>query len=242
MATLTSALEYYDRIAPCYEAFFRDFRASIEEERRWLAQYVPPGSRVLDSCCGTGRQAIPLALGGHGVMAMDPSGQMLQRARCLARELGCEIRFRRGGFADLPRLPTRSFDCVLALGNGLCHAPSTPAIQQALSAMARLCSRDLGICIVGIKDFDAILASRPTVHVMGSQSSGRGRVIQTWEYSSHRLLVTTHVLIDDGEGESFTVAETMVREDELRAMATVAGFRSVVRLACDSEARYLLSV
>ena len=53
-----------------------------EEVLRPTLEALPVG-RAIDAACGTGRVAAMLAQLGHGVLAVDPSPEML--ARCSAR-------------------------------------------------------------------------------------------------------------------------------------------------------------
>lgn len=69
-----------------------------------LEEAFPVGCTVLDLGCGTGEDAVRLALRGHEVEAVDASGGMLECARRKAEEtdVGGRIRFRR---ADLESWP-----------------------------------------------------------------------------------------------------------------------------------------
>lgn len=52
---------------------------------------LPPGGKVLDMGCGTGRHAIGLAAAGLNVTGVDISGGMLDEARRKAQEAGVEV-------------------------------------------------------------------------------------------------------------------------------------------------------
>ncbi|MEV7283469.1 class I SAM-dependent methyltransferase [Streptomyces sp. NPDC093252] len=77
---------------------FHDFLFS-EQRRTQAAELVadspllafPPGSRVLDLCCGAGVFTVPLALAGHAVTGVDRSAPLLDRARARAAEAGAEV-------------------------------------------------------------------------------------------------------------------------------------------------------
>lgn len=61
------------------------------------------GTRVLDLGCGTGQLAVPLALRGMPVVAMDPDAEMLREGRVAAEEAGARgIEWRQGSSWDLP--------------------------------------------------------------------------------------------------------------------------------------------
>ena len=75
------------------------------------ARGVPPGARVLDAGCGTGRYAAPLARRGYRVTGVDRSADLLAVAR--ARLDGPAVAYAR---ADLLALPVRR-----AFGGLLCR-------------------------------------------------------------------------------------------------------------------------
>jgi demethylmenaquinone methyltransferase/2-methoxy-6-polyprenyl-1,4-benzoquinol methylase len=79
----------FDRIAPVYDVMNRVMTAGLD--RRWrretVRETVSPGDRVLDAACGTGDLAIEAARAGAGVVGLDFSEAMLERARRKAPQL-----------------------------------------------------------------------------------------------------------------------------------------------------------
>lgn len=65
------------QVAPTIDGIRRDHVARYE----WAAQYLPPGSRVLDIACGVGYGAAILADVGHTVVAADRSPEAIEYAR-----------------------------------------------------------------------------------------------------------------------------------------------------------------
>ncbi len=65
---------------------------------------IKPGERVLDIGCGTGAQTLPAAevAGPGNVAGVDPSPDMLERARQKAAKKGLEIDFRSAAIEKLP--------------------------------------------------------------------------------------------------------------------------------------------
>lgn len=101
-----------------------------------LAQHVPqPQSRVLDVGCGQGTQAIRLARQGHQVTGVDPSVELLERARASTeaepREVRERLSWRRG---DLFTAQDEGWDLVC------CHGVLMylPDLQAAITALVRL--------------------------------------------------------------------------------------------------------
>ena len=101
----------FDRIAPVYDAMNRVMTGGLD--RRWRAatvrETVRPGDRVLDACCGTGDLALAArAAGAAGVVGVDFSERMLERARRKAPEL----EFVQGDVLALP-FEDGSFDAAV---------------------------------------------------------------------------------------------------------------------------------
>ena len=83
-----------------------------------MARYVV-GPRILDVGAGTGRASLPLALAGHGVMAIDSSQAMLDQYRANAGDIPVELKV-----GDVTKLPCGDgeFDSLMSL-NVMVHFP-----------------------------------------------------------------------------------------------------------------------
>jgi ubiquinone/menaquinone biosynthesis C-methylase UbiE len=87
----------------------REFR-----ERLLSFAKLQPGERVLDAGCGTGSTAIIAArITGTSVTGIDPSPNMIARARAKARRAGVDIDARIGRAEALP-VPDASCDVVIS--------------------------------------------------------------------------------------------------------------------------------
>jgi len=103
-------------------------------EATFCAARTPPGSRVLDAGCGTGRVAIRLAELGYDCLGVDSDDSMLEQARAVAPTLHWVT-------ADLTALDDHRdldgpFGLVLTAGNVIpLLAPGTEA--DVIGALAR---------------------------------------------------------------------------------------------------------
>jgi SAM-dependent methyltransferase len=71
--------DYYDAHG---EAFFADtFGADLTDLYARFCHYLPPGARVLDAGCGSGRDALAFHQAGYEVTAFDGSTKMAVPAR-----------------------------------------------------------------------------------------------------------------------------------------------------------------
>ncbi len=89
--------------------------ADVHGEASFCASLVPPGARVLDAGCGTGRVAIRLASLGHDVVGVDVDESMLAVARAQAPSLTWllgDLSDPPPGLHDLP-----PFDLLVLAGN-----------------------------------------------------------------------------------------------------------------------------
>lgn len=99
---------------------------------------LTPGECVLDVGCGTGTLALAarerVGPGGQ-VCGVDPSPEMVARARAKAAKAGADVRFEVGGIEALP-FPDGSFDAVLS--TLMLHHLSEEGRRQGIAEVARV--------------------------------------------------------------------------------------------------------
>ncbi|MFD8277487.1 class I SAM-dependent methyltransferase [Streptomyces flaveolus] len=108
----------------------------VHGEARLCATLVPPGARVLDAGCGTGRVLIQLARLGHDGVGVDQDASML----AVARRNAPGLTWVQADLADFDPATagiTPGFDLVVAAGNVFpLLAPGTEAAVAATLARA----------------------------------------------------------------------------------------------------------
>ncbi|MBN2293381.1 MAG: methyltransferase domain-containing protein [Pirellulales bacterium] len=104
-------------------------------KRRIVAEYVIPGSRMLDIGCGTGTLAVLAAQKGAQVTAFDISPGMLAVARrkVVAGGLAERIELHERGVAGMGTFPEASFDLITAtlVFSELSYDEQTYVLSQA---------------------------------------------------------------------------------------------------------------
>ena len=126
-------------------------RERVFRERQVDLARIAPGEAVLDVGCGTGSLAIAAArrVGERGVVhGVDPSAELLARARKKARRAGVEVTFAVAAGEELP-LPDASFDVVLStlVFHHLSHdalRASVSEIRRVLKPGGRMLAVDIG--------------------------------------------------------------------------------------------------
>ena len=102
--------EAYDAIGERYDEVFPSKEGQLASAA-WLAESLPPHSRILDVGCGTGvPTARQLVEAGHRVVGIDISPVMVR----LARDNVPQAEFHRLDLADLDRRKLGPFDGVVA--------------------------------------------------------------------------------------------------------------------------------
>jgi len=102
-----------------------------------LTAMLRPGQHILDLGCGYGRIAIPLALAGHAIVAMDLSSSLLGTARALAAEQHAAVVWIRASMRQLPVAAER-FDVVLCLWTVFYELLTEEEQLQALTEIIRV--------------------------------------------------------------------------------------------------------
>lgn len=139
---------YSEKALPLYASFFRPI----------LKHYRV--RTVLDCACGTGNQAVSLALAGYSVTGSDLSSGMLRIAKRRAERYQVEIPFVQADFCRLEEATEDRFDAVICLTNSLSHLLTEADIMKSLNSMhGRL--NGGGAVLIELLNYDDLLQGRP---------------------------------------------------------------------------------
>ncbi len=116
----------YNLLSPTYDRFYpHSDQKNIAFCRKLIRLLKSRGVRkVIDICCGTGRQTIPLKQQGFDVWGTDQSEGMLERCRWNQKQAGTFFPIQQIPWEGLAANFENEFDAVIMIGDPLVHVPS----------------------------------------------------------------------------------------------------------------------
>lgn len=229
-------LNFYDSLASRYHLIFDDWDRAIDRQAKVLdhllkACFSDRPLRILDCACGIGTQAIGFAKCGHKVTASDLSEAAVARARQEAATRGIEIAFVVSDMTSLAEITDANFDVVAAMDNALPHFSSEELRRVLRAAGSKLAQN--GRFIASIRDYDELLAQRPTMQppAFYGNPGGRRIVHQVWYWIDEKRYVVHLYITEESSGAWTThhfVSECRaILRSELSRELESAGFKDV---------------
>jgi len=130
--------KFFDAHAPDYmgNVFTQNTEAEVEFVIEELG--IPPGSRILDIGCGTGRHSVKLAQRGYRMTGVDQSQGMLAEARKTAQEANVDVEWVQADAREFSR--KGAFDAAICLCEGAFGLLETSgeAIEQPLAILRNI--------------------------------------------------------------------------------------------------------
>ncbi len=133
-----------------------ELKNGIREVEQAFVRKYPPGSRLLDIGCASGRLCFALARQGFYVMGIDVAGKQIDQARRHAQDENIDVTFLQYEMPTLP-LPDASFAAAF-MGNVYCYVPHRAARIAFLDEVARVLVPD-GEVFLSQTVLDSVLAS-----------------------------------------------------------------------------------
>ena len=227
---------FYDNMATQYDKLFQDWQSTTREQAVILDKMFSEcgfnrDAQILDCACGIGTQAIGLASLGYQVTASDISDGELAEAKARAEKNAVQIRFEHADFCALSDTFQVQFDIVIAMDNALPHMLSSDALEKAISSIAAQ-TRQGGIIVASIRDYDSILAEKPSYSPPYIHKTEKGQRVsfQTWGWKDENYRLTQYI-IDDEESlriSKFECEYRATRREEFTRLFLANGCYDVV--------------
>ncbi|MGD8998100.1 MAG: class I SAM-dependent methyltransferase [Anaerolineae bacterium] len=129
-------VNFFDEDYLCiYGPYLSAERTEQEVEQIVERLGLPPGSAILDLCCGHGRHSIALAERGYRVVGQDLSEVFLKKARADAAEAGVQLRWVHADMRDISF--EGDFDAVINMFSAFGYLESEEEDLKALRQVRR---------------------------------------------------------------------------------------------------------
>ena len=229
---------FYDNLAAHYDKLFLDWGETTREQasildRIFAANGFDRSAKVLDCACGIGTQSIGLAAIGYGVTCSDISDAELSEAQKRAVQHRVDIRLEHADFCALSDVFDQQFDIVIAMDNALPHMLTKNDLEAAVCSIINR-TKDGGIFVASIRDYDALLQTKPPYSPPYIHETEQGKRVsfQTWKWIGDNYRLTQYIIDDQDQlGVSkFECEYRATRRQELTDMLTSNGCSSVVWL------------
>lgn len=160
-----NSASFYDEMAADYALLFGNWEKTIRKHGKNISRFLTSLGKdseysILDCSCGTGLQALGLAIEGYNVTGTDISQKSLAVAKKQARELSVKISLHAADMRQLPLSFSNTFDVVLAFGSFPHLLRKTDLIKSFRSIHSVLSPG--GLFIGAMRDYDYLLKSRPS--------------------------------------------------------------------------------
>jgi SAM-dependent methyltransferase len=207
--------------ARVYDALYAD--KPYADEARFVHELAgaPPGGKLLDVACGTGRHALAFADLGYDVVAADLNEELLAVGREAA---GGRVRFVEGDMRTL-ELDGGPFDVVTCLFDSIGYARDNVGVVATLRSLGRHAADD-GTIVVEFLHAPAIVRGADPRRVRTvALPDGRelSRISETTLDAERMLMSVRYELSLDGEHASETQVNRVFSVPELRLLAETAG-------------------
>lgn len=229
---------FYDDLAADYHHVYAEWESAIERQSCVLDRLIQressvDASVVLDCSCGIGTQAIGLAQRGYEVFASDLSPKAIARAKSEAADRGLKIEFAVADVREIECAFARKFDVVISCDNSLPHLLTDEDLTLGLRSIRRTLTGS-GLFIASIRDYDRLLAEKPSFEGGNVQGASEREVItfQVWDWSekSDTCLIRLFIMTRTPNGWQVRELRTRyraIRRKEFTLALESAGFSKI---------------
>ncbi len=229
--TATSLKSSYDDASEVYDYDFEDWDGMMA---RYVDFIKPVFSRnnvrsVLDCSCGTGLQAIGLALEGYEVTGSDISEGMLRVARKNALEHHASVNFVQSSILDLRKDIHQKFDAVISMGNAFTHLLTDEEAVEGLKNIHEILRNDNGVCMLDIWNYVTLGMKRKRFLPMVTNDNAI--VVQVRDFLESDCIDVNFLYFIRSNGQwrfkNPSVRVRAITTDQLQKFLVQAGFRNI---------------
>ncbi len=162
MTNQSEVAELYNEMASVFDYEVEDWDTAMQAYLAYVKPIMVENNvkTVLDCSCGTGIQAIGLAVEGFRVTASDISEEMIKAARKNASKYGVDVEFVQSSFLDLKTSFSKKFDAVISMGNAFSHMLTDQDAVEALKSMRSVLRDENGLCLLDIWNYVTLTAKK----------------------------------------------------------------------------------
>lgn len=225
MGRLNTNTGFYNSLSPDYDLMV-NASSYISARKDILKKFIKENYRsAADIGCGTGNDAIALALNGLKVAGFEPSADMLRKAREKSAAYGCKINFVNAPAAGIKNIFDNKFDLVISLGNTLANINS-PGLQKSLKRM-RSVMKDGGTLLIQLLNYANL--RKENKRIVNVTESGGRIFFRFYDFLPGRL--NFNILAADRKNlKSHRLISTRLyeyRKNEMYVMLINAGFKNI---------------
>lgn len=231
---------FYDDLANHYHLLLEDWERSLawqaEVLERLMVEALGPGPKsVLDAACGIGTQALGLSARGHQVAGSDLSAAAVARAKREAKARGLQLRLTVADMRNLSGYHAGPFDALCIMDNSLAHLGRDEDLLACLTEAQGLL-RPGGLFMASLRDYDALMQSRPTSAPLRVFDGPEGRRIlfQLWDWrrDGAGYRVQQYILLQKAKDAApetlhFSTDSWCIGRARLTGLMTAAGFSDI---------------
>lgn len=195
-----------------------------EEEVAFIVERLglPPGSKVLDLCCGHGRHSIPLAQRGYQVTGLDLSEVFLEKARADAEQAGVQVRW---VHSDMRQVPFEAeFDAVINIFTAFGYLESDHEDQKVLRQVCKALKPG-GLFLIETINRESIMRRLMPYDISRHEDGLLVLNERYFDLLTSRMAVRVTMIERDGARREYGHALRFYTLTELAHMLEVAGLR-----------------
>jgi SAM-dependent methyltransferase len=181
---------------------------------------LPPGSAILDLCCGHGRHALALAKQGYRVTGQDLSEVFLQRAQAEAEAQGVQVRWLH---SDMRMIPFENeFDAVINIFTAFGYLENEDEDQQVLQQVHKAL-KPRGLFLLETMHREFLLRSFTASEVYRHADGLIVLEERDFDLLTSHSHVQVTMLSPDGQRREYTHSERIYTLTELARMLAMVG-------------------